>query len=333
MPQNASFEPTKEEQEAALIGGWLLVIIGLLIVGMDTASLILHYREEKKKKKRASVNGFDEGDAEAGTAAAGAGGSSGSLSPKKLGMSQAIKWTLLAGVSFRIIDVLYGMYFAVPMLNSCAEGAESCQSYRFVFWLLFNIPPFTVNTLFILVSLFWVWLVLLVKKSGYRMFPQLFPLWAILSAIMWLSFVLIFMAFAAFPSKPWIINILLVLDWCFTVIFALVFLICGSLMWFGILRQYGQPGKKFTNKLLTITAFQLIFSIIRGAAEVTSLATTITPSIFWITLILSFDFVGEFLPAFLLILLFTPRWWCRIKKSKNQVQLPKLTSPLNSSTF
>src|SRR3989338_7008205 len=246
MPDEEWQNPTEQQSQIILACGWALLGFGGLVFLYASAALAHHLwvlRQDRQRSVQADAFG--------------------TLSPPKQRqavVSLVVKALLTPSLLFRVLSIASILYVAVPIGARCEELPSSCGLQFFVLQALLAVPSFTLNSLFILLSLFWPWLLSLTSRSE-RPFRHLLLDWALVSACMWAVVLLLFVA-AAVSSAPLLYAVIAYFS------NAVVLINIVVLTFFGVklvmrMRQFGDQGIKFTRKLFAITFLVMIFAAVR----------------------------------------------------------------------
>ena len=283
-------EPTKSQLHIILITGWTLFGFGALLFLFALAALL--HRWKPCLVAAPPPPDFSNWHA----------------SPPKqrqAAVSLIIKALITPALLFRVLSLAAVGFLALPSASRCKELPSSCELTFFVIQLCLIIPSFILNSLFILLSLFWPWLLALTRHVE-RPFDHLLLEWGVLSAVMWIIVIL-----------SLIVAVIIQLDeiYAFISYFSNVVVLINIVVFtfYGIklivrMRQFGDQGIRFTRKLFFITFLVLIFAAIRVVFTIFLNSNLYHPKhptdpFAWIMSYMAWCFFCEFLPELALLTL------------------------------
>jgi hypothetical protein len=232
----------------------------------------------------------------------------GQASPPKerqAAISLIIKGLLAPSLLFRVMSIAAIVFGFVPLMQRCTDFPSSCNLIFFSMQIFLAIPSFCLNSLFILLSLFWPWLLSLTTRTE-RPFAHLLLDWAMLCAVMWIAVVLLFIA-AALTDLEMIYAGISYFSNAVVLLNILVFSYFGVRLILRI-RKFGDSGVRFTRKLFFITFLVLFFAAIRVIFTILLNSSLYHPNeststFIWIMSYFGWCFFCEFLPELALLFL------------------------------
>ncbi|MDP2434240.1 MAG: hypothetical protein Q8P67_00685, partial [archaeon] len=232
--------------EGVLVGGWVVAGMGGVLFLLSVAALCRHLWVLRTTPQ-----------------------SPGHLGQKQATLSLAIKWILplsLLGRSLSVAASVEGLGHWGESVEGPCRSLRECWLPAWPFMLLSLYPGYLLNTLFILCSLFWGWVIDL-AKARQRPFELLLREWAALACAFWVPFVALFLAAATLPSADWpylavvslnlAVGVLLLLAWCYHAV----------VLWRVVRKQEQERvGGRFTWGLFAATFAVLFLGLVRFIA-------------------------------------------------------------------